>query len=186
MKLISTGLSGVVIVEPQIYEDSRGWFAESFNADRFEDALAGIGLPPAGQFVQDNHSCSHEGVLRGLHYQKSPHAQGKLVRVVKGRAFDVVVDLRRSSSTFGQYFGMDLSEHNKLMLWIPEGFAHGFLALEDNTHFLYKTTGYYHQASEACIFWNDPDLNIEWPMRKVFLSPKDEQANGFAQAEFFS
>ncbi|MEQ4616816.1 MAG: dTDP-4-dehydrorhamnose 3,5-epimerase [Corticimicrobacter sp.] len=185
MKLISTNLPGLVIVEPRIYGDSRGWFAESFNADRFEAALVELGLPPAGLFVQDNHSCSHKGVLRGLHYQKSPHAQGKLVRVVQGSAFDVVVDLRKSSPTFGQSFGMDLSAQNRLMLWIPEGFAHGFLALEDNTHFLYKTTGYYNQLSEACILWNDPELNIPWPMREVVLSPKDEQATGLDLAEFF-
>lgn len=185
MKLLPTQIEGVLVIEPALFSDERGWFAESFNAARFEAGLAALGLPPAGPFVQDNHSCSHKGVLRGLHYQRSPHAQGKLIRVVQGRAFDVVVDLRRSSSTCKQSLGIELSAQNKRMLWIPAGLAHGFLALEDNTHFLYKTTGYYHHPSEASIRWDDPELSIPWPMQEVILSPKDAQAGGMSQAELF-
>jgi dTDP-4-dehydrorhamnose 3,5-epimerase len=164
MKLLATSLPGVVIVEPAVFGDERGWFMESFNEARWQAGLAGLGLPPSRRFVQDNHSCSQAGVLRGLHFQRPPHAQGKLVRVVQGAAFDVAVDIRRDSSHFGRWFGMELNADNKRQLWIPEGFAHGFLALQDNTHFLYKTTDVYARDCEGAIRWDDPDIAIAWPL----------------------
>lgn len=184
MKLIQTALPDVVIIEPQVFGDERGWFMESFNQQRFEARLSELGLPLPRPFVQDNHSCSQAGVLRGLHYQRAPHAQGKLVRVVKGRAFDVAVDIRPGSPTFGQWAGVELTAANHRQLWVPEGFAHGFVALEDDTHFLYKTTDYYAKDCEASIAWNDPAIGIDWPLAglKVKLAPKDEQAPMLAQA----
>jgi dTDP-4-dehydrorhamnose 3,5-epimerase len=164
MKLIPTELPGVVIVEPAVFADERGWFMESFNEARFEAGLAELGLPPAGRFVQDNHSCSQAGVLRGLHYQLPPHAQGKLVRVVKGRAFDVAVDIRRGSASFGRWVGVELTAKNRRQVWIPTGFAHGFLALEDETHFLYKTTDVYSKACERGIRWDDKTIGVVWPL----------------------
>lgn len=163
MKLVPTSIPGVLIVEPDIFTDERGWFMESFNEARFHAALTALGLPVPRPFVQDNHSCSRRGVLRGLHFQRAPHAQGKLVRVVKGAVFDVVVDIRRGSPSFGHWTGTELSAENKRQMWIPEGFAHGFLTLEDDTHFLYKTTGYYDKASEGAILWSAPELGIDWP-----------------------
>lgn len=163
MKLIRTNIPDIVIIEPKVFEDERGWFMESFNECRFHEELVKLGLPIPRSFVQDNHSCSKKGVLRGLHYQTSPNAQGKLVRVVQGAAFDVAVDIRRGSSTFGQCVGATLSAKNNHMLWIPEGFAHGFMALENETHFLYKTTDYYAKDCERSILWSDTDLSIEWP-----------------------
>jgi dTDP-4-dehydrorhamnose 3,5-epimerase len=163
MKLARTALPGVLIVEPQAFEDDRGWFMETFNELRWEAALRELGEPLPRRFVQDNHSCSHAGVLRGLHFQAAPRAQGKLVRVVNGAAFDVAVDLRPGSPHRGRWFGITLSAANRRQLWIPEGFAHGFLALEDDTHFLYKTTDVYDKASERAIRWDDADLGIEWP-----------------------
>ena len=163
MKLTPTAITGVVIVEPSVFTDDRGWFTESFNAARFHAALAEHGLPPPRAFVQDNHSCSRRNVLRGLHFQRAPHAQGKLVRVMQGAAFDVAVDIRRDSPSFSRWVGAELSAANKRQMWIPEGFAHGFLALEDETHFLYKTTDIYDKASEGAIVWSDPDLAIAWP-----------------------
>lgn len=163
MKLIQTDIPDVVIVEPQVFGDERGWFMESFNEKRFQEELEKLGLPAPGPFVQDNHSCSSKGVLRGLHFQKAPFAQGKLVRVIKGSAFDVAVDIRKGSPTYGKWVGIELNADNKKMFWVPEGFAHGFLALGDDTHFLYKTTDYYNKESEGAICWNDPDLNIQWP-----------------------
>lgn len=187
MKCIPSDIPDVIIIEPSVFADERGWFMESFNEQRFHQALRALGQVPPRPFVQDNHSCSARGVLRGLHYQLPPCPQGKLVRVVQGRAFDVAVDLRRSSPTFGQWTGVELSADNHRMFWIPEGFAHGFLALEDDTHFLYKTTDYYHRDSEAAICWNDPALGIQWPVQAddVQVSPKDAQAVGFAQARLF-
>lgn len=187
MKLIPTSIPEVILIEPTIFGDERGWFMESFNEQRFHQALQALCQPLPRSFVQDNHSCSAKGVLRGLHYQCNPHAQGKLVRVVKGRVFDVAVDLRRASPTFGKWVGADLSAENHRMLWIPEGFAHGFLALEDDTHFLYKTTDYYHKESEAAIIWNDAALGIQWPLTEaqLLVSDKDAQACSFAQARFF-
>jgi dTDP-4-dehydrorhamnose 3,5-epimerase len=188
MKLTPTELSGVVVVEPQVFADERGWFMESFNAPRFDAALQALGLPVAPAFVQDNHSCSHAGVLRGLHYQLPPHVQGKLVRVVQGRVWDVALDLRRRSPQFGRWAGVELSAANRRQLWIPPGFAHGFLALEDETHFLYKTTDVYARDCERAIRWDDPALAIAWPLaagQEARLAPKDAQAPLIADAEVF-
>ena len=161
---------------------------ESFNAARFDQALTALGLPLAGPFVQDNHSCSQAGVLRGLHYQLPPHAQGKLVRVVKGRAFDVAVDIRRGSAHFGRWVGTELSAGNRLQMWIPPGFAHGFLALEDDTHFLYKTTDVYAKDCERAIRWDDADIGIEWPLApgaRPQLAVKDALAPRLSAADSF-
>jgi dTDP-4-dehydrorhamnose 3,5-epimerase len=187
MKLIQTAIPDVVIVEPAVFGDDRGWFMESFNETRFHAQLQALGLPTPRPFVQDNHSCSQAGVLRGLHYQLPPHPQGKLVRVVKGRAFDVAVDIRKGSATFGQWVGVELSAGNHRQLWIPEGFAHGFVSLEDDTHFLYKTTDYYAKDCERSIVWNDPDIGIEWPAvgGEPKLAPKDAQAPRLAAADTF-
>lgn len=178
MKLIPTRIPDVVIIEPAVFGDDRGWFMESFNQARFETELTRLGLPVPRPFVQDNHSCSKAGVLRGLHFQLQPHAQGKLVRVVKGAAFDVAVDIREGSPTFGQWAGAELTADNKRQLWVPEGFAHGFLTLQDDTHFLYKTTDFYAKDCERAIRWDDPDIGIEWPLHglEVTLAPKDAQA----------
>ncbi|TAK93829.1 MAG: dTDP-4-dehydrorhamnose 3,5-epimerase [Aquabacterium sp.] len=178
MKLIPTRIPDVVIVEPAVFGDDRGWFMESFNQVRFEAELSKLGLPAPRPFVQDNHSCSKAGVLRGLHFQRQPHAQGKLVRVVKGAAFDVAVDIRKGSPTYGQWAGVELNADNKRQLWVPEGFAHGFLTLQDDTHFLYKTTDFYAKDCEGAIRWDDPDIGIEWPLQglEVTLAPKDTQA----------
>jgi dTDP-4-dehydrorhamnose 3,5-epimerase len=174
MKLTQTAIPDVVLIEPTVYEDERGWFMESFNEQRFHAELQKLGLPIPRPFVQDNHSCSKKGVLRGLHFQRDPHAQGKLVRVVSGAAFDVAVDIRPDSPTLGKWVGKTLSAANKHMLWIPEGFAHGFLALEDGTEFLYKTTDYYAKECEAAIRWDDRGYNILWPIiHPVILSTKD-------------
>lgn len=187
MKFLPTELPGVVIIEPAVFGDDRGWFMESWNEARFRQGLAELGLPAPRPFVQDNHSCSAAGVLRGLHYQLPPHPQGKLVRVVKGRAFDVAVDLRRDSASFGRWVGVELNADNRRQLWIPEGFGHGFVALEDDTHFLYKTTDVYARDCERAIVWNDPDLGIAWPLDGLTprLAPKDAAASRFAQAEVF-
>lgn len=184
MKFIQTAIPDVVIIEPARFGDDRGWFMESYNQPKFEAGLRELGLPVPRPFVQDNHSCSQAGVLRGLHYQRAPHAQGKLVRVVKGRAFDVAVDIRAASPTFGQWVGVELSATNHRMMWLPEGFAHGFVALEDDTHFLYKTTDVYAKDCEGSIAWNDPAIGIDWPVGglSIKLAPKDEQAPLLAQA----
>lgn len=185
MKLRSTELPGVMIVEPTVFGDDRGWFLESFNESRWLAALAEAGQVLPRRFVQDNHSCSQAGVLRGLHYQLSPHAQGKLVRVVQGAAFDVAVDIRRGSPTFGRWSGHRLDAVNRLQLWIPEGFAHGFMALTDDTHFLYKTTDVYSRECERSIRWDDPQLAIGWPElgRAPKLAPKDTAAPSLADAD---
>lgn len=186
MKLTQTAIPDVVLIEPAVFEDERGWFMESFNEARFHAALQTLGLPRPRPFVQDNHSCSKKGVLRGLHYQLPPHAQGKLVRVVQGAAFDVAVDIREGSPTFGQWVGMELSAANRRMLWIPEGFAHGFVALEDDTHFLYKTTDYYAKESEAAIRADDPALAIAWPAGIDFSrNAKDAEAPSLKSAPRF-
>ena len=186
MKLLPTTLPGVIIVEPSVFGDDRGWFYESYNQARFDAALAAMDLPAPRPFVQDNHSYSQAGVLRGLHYQLPPHAQGKLVRVVQGRAFDVAVDIRAGSPAFGQWVGVELTAANRRQLWVPEGFAHGFMALEDNTHFLYKTTDSYAKDCERSIRWDDPAIGIEWPMPAgmtlPLLAPKDATALLLAQA----
>jgi dTDP-4-dehydrorhamnose 3,5-epimerase len=183
MKLTQTKIADVVIIEPAVFTDERGWFMESFSEKRFHDELIKLGLSVPRPFVQDNHSCLSKGVLRGLNFQSNPHAQGKLVRVVKGSVFDVAVDIRKNSPTYGQYVSMGLSADNKKMLWIPEGLAHGFVALEDDTHFLYKTTDYYAKECEAAIVWNDPELNIQWPsiagLSELIVNEKDREANRF-------
>jgi len=188
MKLIPTSIPDVVVIEPTVFEDDRGWFMESFNEDRFRRELRTLGLPEPKSFIQDNHSCSGKGVLRGLHYQLPPHAQGKLVRVVQGAAFDVAVDIRRSSPTFGKWVGVEISALNRKMLWVPDGFAHGFLALQDGTHFLYKTTAYYAPESERAILWNDQAINIAWPKlgAPYRISAKDEQSNSLKDAAVFA
>jgi len=179
MKVIPSKIPDALIIEPKVFGDERGFFFESFNKKTFEEAT-GV----KANFVQDNHSLSSRGVLRGLHYQiKQP--QGKLVRVVAGEVFDVVVDLRKSSSTFGQWAGVVLSAENKRQFWIPEGFAHGFLVLSDEAEFLYKTTDYYAPEFERCIKWNDEDLAIEWPNTDVKVSEKDANGDSFKQADLF-
>ncbi len=187
MKLLPTALPGVVIIEPAVFGDDRGWFYESFNEARFNAALDDIGLPPAPRFVQDNHSSSKAGVLRGLHYQLPPQAQGKLVRVVQGAAWDVVADIRPGSATFGQWCGLELSADNKRQLWIPAGHAHGFVALQDDTHFLYKTTDVWSKACERAIRWDDPAIAITWPLpaglAAPLVAPKDAAAPLLADAE---
>ena len=187
MKLVPTSLPGVVIIEPTAYSDDRGWFMESYSESGFAAALQSLGLPVPRRFVQDNHSCSRAGVLRGLHYQLAPHAQGKLVRVVQGAAYDVAVDVRRGSPTFGRWVGAELSALNRRQLWLPEGCAHGFLALHDETHFLYKTTDVYAPDCERSIRWDDPALGIAWPLPAGHAAPllaaKDAAAPLLAQAD---
>ena len=180
MNVIETKIEGLLILEPRVFGDDRGWFMESLNKKAFEQILKERNLP-IPQFVQDNHSYSQKGVLRGLHYQAKPFAQGKLVRVVQGKAWDVAVDIRPESKTYGQWVGVELSGENHKQFWIPEGFAHGFVALEDNTQFLYKTNNYYNKESEGAIIWNDPALKIEWPVDEdqVNLSEKDNLASNF-------
>ena len=173
MNVIETALPGLLILEPKVFGDARGFFMESYNARAFQDAT---GLTP--NFVQDNHSRSGKGVLRGLHYQIQ-QAQGKLVRVITGAVYDVAVDIRKGSPTYGQWFGLELTEKNKWMMYIPEGFAHGFATLEDNTIFSYKCTNVYHKASEDCILWNDEDLAIDWQLSHPLLSEKDLQGKRF-------
>lgn len=181
MYLIPTAIPDVKIFEPKVFGDERGFFFESFNQTRFAEAT---GLNT--QFVQDNHSKSSRGVLRGLHYQLSPMAQGKLVRVVQGEVFDVAVDIRQSSATFGQWVGVHLSAENKRQLWIPEGFAHGFLTLSETAEFLYKTTNYYSPGDEGSILWNDSELAIAWPeVGEVIVSAKDQIAPAFNSAVYF-
>jgi dTDP-4-dehydrorhamnose 3,5-epimerase len=187
MRLVPTRLPGVIIVEPAVFSDDRGWFSESFNEARFNAALADIDLPTPRRFVQDNHSCSKAGVLRGLHYQLPPHAQGKLVRVVQGAAYDVAVDIREGSPTFGLWAGVELNAGNQRQLWVPEGFAHAFLALQDDTHFLYKTTDVYAKDCERSIRWDDPAIGIRWPLPAGLTAPllaaKDAVAPLLAQAD---
>lgn len=180
MNIIKTDLPDVLIIEPKVFGDARGFFYESFNARAFAEAT---GLQVT--FVQDNHSRSAKNVLRGLHYQiKQP--QGKLVRVVAGEVFDVAVDLRKSSPTFGKWTGALLSEENKRMLWVPEGFAHGFLVLSDSADFLYKTTDYYAPAHERCIAWNDEQIGIQWPLTGApTLAAKDAAGKRLGDAEIF-
>lgn len=181
MKVIATAIPDVKIIEPSAFGDERGWFFESFNQQKFEEAIG-----HRVNFVQDNHSLSRQGVLRGLHYQLPPHAQGKLVRVIKGEVFDVAVDIRKSSPTFGQWVGVKLSAENKRQCWIPAGFAHGFLTLSDEAEFLYKTDDYYSPSSERSIVWNDKMLSIAWPDSMMLqLSSKDSQAQSFDNAELF-
>ncbi len=170
MKLIETAIEGLLIIEPRIFNDGRGYFYESYNKSKF--AEAGIAI----EFVQDNQSFSHKGAVRGLHAQADPFAQSKLVRVIRGKVLDIAVDIRKNSPTYGKHVAVELNEENKLQLWIPAGFLHGFATLEDNTIFTYKVNNYYDKASEIGVLWNDKDLNIDWGVAKndVLLSPKDE------------
>ena len=182
MKVTPTAIPDVLLIEPKVFGDERGFFFESFNQKCFQEAAD---LEPT--FVQDNHSRSVKNVLRGLHYQLAPKAQGKLVRVVEGEVFDVAVDLRKNSKTFGQWVGQILSAENKLQLWIPPGFAHGFAVLSESAEFLYKTTDYYAPDLERCIAWNDPTIGIRWPEGlQPQLSAKDQLGVPFAQAEVFA
>lgn len=180
MQATETALDGVVIFEPQRFHDSRGYFMESWNQAAF-DAAVGRDV----HFVQDNHSMSHAGVLRGLHYQAPPHAQGKLVRCTVGSIFDVAVDIRRSSATFGSWVGVDLTADNGRQIWIPEGFAHGFVALEDLTEVQYKSAGFYAPHAERTIKYDDPTLAIDWPVESPTLSEKDQNGVTFSQADVF-
>ncbi|PTQ71124.1 dTDP-4-dehydrorhamnose 3,5-epimerase [Pseudomonas sp. GV071] len=181
MKVIPTELPDVLIIEPKVFGDERGFFYESFNAQAFKEAT-GVDC----QFVQDNHSRSQRGVLRGLHYQIQ-QAQGKLVRATAGEVLDIAVDIRRSSPTFGQWVGVLLSAENKRQLWIPAGFAHGFVVLSESAEFLYKTTDYYAPAHERCIRWDDPSLAIDWQLSEApQLSGKDQAGVLLADAELFA
>ncbi|HZX29334.1 MAG TPA: dTDP-4-dehydrorhamnose 3,5-epimerase [Telluria sp.] len=181
MKAIPTAIPDVIILEPQVFGDDRGFFFESFNARKFQE-LTGV----TSEFVQDNHSKSARNVLRGLHYQIQ-QPQGKLVRVVAGAVFDVAVDIRRSSPTFGKWVGVELSAENKRQLWIPPGFAHGFVVTSDSAEFLYKTTDYWAPAYERGVLWNDPAIGIDWPFDgEPLLSGKDAQAKLLADAETFA
>ena len=181
MKIISTAIPDVLIIEPKVFGDERGFFFESYNRRQFAE-LTGLDV----DFVQDNHSRSAKNVLRGLHYQIQ-QPQGKLVRVVQGLVFDVAVDVRKSSPTFGQHVALELSAENKRMLWIPEGFAHGFVVLSDTAEFLYKTTDYWAPEFERSIVWNDPAIGIKWPIQgEPILSAKDQQAALLATAEHFA
>ncbi len=182
MKVVPTAIPEIKLFKPTIHRDGRGFFAESFRQDLFNQAT---GTNHA--FIQDNHSRSGKGVLRGLHYQLPPHAQGKLVRVISGAVFDVAVDIRRSSPNFGQWVGAELSAENHHQLWIPPGFAHGFVVLSDTADFVYKTTAYYAPESDRGLLWNDPDIAIAWPQLDTAfsLSEKDRNQPAFKQAELF-
>ncbi len=181
MNVIPTPIPDVLIIEPKVFGDERGFFFESFNRRRFAE-LVGRDV----DFVQDNHSRSAKNVLRGLHYQIQ-QPQGKLVRVAQGAVFDVAVDIRRSSPTFGQHVSVELSAENKRMLWVPEGFAHGFVVLSDTAEFLYKTTNYWAPEFERSILWNDPAIGIQWPIKgEPSLSTKDQQAEALAEAEHYA
>jgi len=183
MRIIPTILPEVLILEPRVFGDERGFFLESYNRRAFNDAVG-----YAVDFVQDNHSRSVQGVLRGLHYQLPPHGQGKLVRVAAGRVFDVAVDMRRGSPRFGQWVGAELTAENQRQIWIPPGFAHGFLVLSDSADFLYKTTDYYAPPAERSVRWDDPVLGIRWPVPatvQVVLSAKDAAAPSLKAAQAF-
>ena len=177
MEIVKTSIEGLLIIKPDVFKDERGYFFESYNKERF--TKEGLVM----NFVQDNESKSSKGVLRGLHFQKPPFAQGKLVRVVKGSVMDVAVDLRKNSPTYGKWESRILSEDNKEMFWIPEGFAHGFITLEDDTIFTYKCTNIYNKDSEGSLRWNDPDINIEWDIKEPILSEKDKTAPLFKDFE---
>lgn len=182
MKVTATTIDGVLIFEPKVFGDERGFFLESYNQKVFDDAL-----DRDVRFVQDNHSRSTKGVLRGLHYQLSPHAQGKLVRVTQGSVFDVAVDMRRRSPTFGRWVGVELTEQNHRQLWLPPGIAHGFLVTSDSADFLYKTTRYYAPEAERGVRWDDPAIGIDWPLQRgaPLLSAKDAEAPSLADADLF-
>jgi dTDP-4-dehydrorhamnose 3,5-epimerase len=178
MQFIHSDVPGIVVIEPKVFEDVRGFFMETYHQPRFTEA--GIDLP----FVQDNHSRSRRGVLRGLHYQIR-HAQGKLIRAIRGEIYDVAVDIRKSSPTFGRWVGMSLSESNRRQLYIPPGFAHGFCVVSEVAEVLYKTTDVYHPAEERILLWNDPALGIAWPVTAPIVSEKDQRGVPLAQAEVY-
>ena len=182
MKFTSLSVPDVVLIEPKVFGDSRGFFLESFKQDLFNEATG-----TNYEFIQDNHSRSSKGVLRGLHYQLPPYAQGKLVRVITGAVFDVAVDIRRSSPTFGKWVGAELTAENHKQLWIPPGFAHGFVVLSDTADFVYKTTAYYAPQTDRGVFWNDAEIGIEWPQLDIpfSLSDKDQKQPVLAAAEVF-
>ena len=173
MELVNTGIEGLWIINPKVFADARGYFFESYNKELF--IKNGLNL----NFVQDNQSLSHKGVLRGLHFQNPPFAQGKLVRVITGAVLDVAVDIRKGSATYGRHVAAELTEENKTMMYIPEGFAHGFLTLRDNTIFSYKCTNFYNKASEDSIKWNDPDIGVNWDFQNPLLSEKDISGKDF-------
>ncbi|KWO55695.1 dTDP-4-dehydrorhamnose 3,5-epimerase [Burkholderia ubonensis] len=181
IQVTATALPEVKIIEPKVFGDVRGYFYESFNAREFAEQVA-----PGVEFVQDNHSRSVKGVLRGLHYQIQ-HAQGKLVRVIHGEVFDVAVDIRRSSRTFGKWVGVHLSAENRRQMWVPPGFAHGFTVLSETAEFLYKTTDYWFPEHERCLIWNDTQIGIEWPLDdEPVLAPKDAHGKRLMEAEVFA
>jgi len=181
MQVTATALPEVLLIEPKVFGDERGFFAETWNQRAFDAAVG-----RETRFVQDNHSRSRQGVLRGLHYQRPPHAQGKLVRVVAGAVFDVAVDVRRESPNFGRWVGFELSAANQRQMWIPPGFAHGFLVLSESADFLYKTTDYYAPASEGCVRWDDPAIGIDWPLPggTPTLAAKDLAAPPLARCDW--
>lgn len=172
MKIEETFIKDLLVLTPTLYEDERGYFLESYNKKRLSDIID-------NNFVQDNESCSQKGVLRGLHFQKPPYAQAKLIRVISGSVLDVVIDLRKESKTYGKHFKVVLSDKKKQQLYVPEGFAHGFLVLEDNTIFSYKCSNYYNKEAEVSISWNDETLNIDWQIEKPIISIKDKQGLSF-------
>ena len=173
MTITKTEIEGLLILEPRVFKDDRGLFFESFNKEQFTEAAGSV------NFIQDNQSVSKKGVLRGLHFQTNPHAQGKLVRVAHGSVIDVAVDIRKDSPTYGQHVSVKLSAENNKQFWIPEGFAHGFVSLEDNTIFCYKCTDYYAPECEGSLLWNDKDLNINWGIQEPLVSEKDKVATKF-------
>jgi len=185
VKLTKTDIAEVVIIEPTIFEDDRGWFYEFYSEPKFHELLRANDLPVPRPFIQENCSMSKKGVVRGLHFQLAPCSQGKLVNVSQGAAYDVAVDIRKGSPTFGRWVGVELSAANRKMLWIPEGFAHGFMALEDDTVFQYRTTDTYSKDHERSLAWDDPDLAIDWPkISPILVSEKDQVAPSFSQAEY--
>jgi len=177
MEIIKTPIEGLLVIKPTIFGDDRGYFFESWSKESF--AKNGLDL----DFVQDNQSLSSKGVLRGLHFQNPPFAQGKLVRVIKGSVLDIAVDIRKDSHTYGQHFSIELTEENKIIFWIPPGFAHGFITLEDDTIFTYKCTGVYNAVSEGSLLWSDTDLNIDWGVENPSISDKDLVAGSFKNFE---
>lgn len=174
MKFTTTPIPNLLLIDPTVFGDERGHFFESFHQERFNEAVG-----REVQFVQDNQSLSGKGILRGLHFQAPPYAQGKLVRVLQGSVLDVAVDLRKKSPTYGQHFAVELSAENKKIFWVPEGFGHGFVSLEENTIFTYKCTNYYHKQSEGSVLWNDADLGIDWGITNPIISEKDEKGTKF-------
>lgn len=181
MKVTPLSIPDVYLIEPQLFSDDRGFFFESFNQEKFEEAIG-----KKINFVQDNHSKSYKGVIRGLHYQLPPKAQGKLVRVIQGEVFDVAVDIRKSSPTFGKWVGEIISAENKKQIWIPEGFAHGFMTLSDTAEFLYKTTNFFSVQHEQAMRWDDEVICIHWPIKSVHLSSKDKVAKSLKESICFN